>query len=258
MKIFFGTILVFSLSVGYAQSFEGTITWKVEMTVTDPATLAKIEQAKQDAGKPETVEAAKKMREKISDPAFQKVMQNDPDFRDRVIGSLMVMEGASLTDLMPNSAIVKFRGKDMHTLVKRKLGDYEILYLGEKDSIYRILRESGKFNPVKPKTKPEPPKITRTSETMTIAGYTCVRYLLEQKDGRKGNYWVTTQLQKVNADVFWLQQDVFVFPDVNAFPMRIEMTIPQGVYNIEVTNVDRTPPPLSDLQIPVGYTLRTK
>jgi len=106
------------------------------------------------------------------------------------------------------------------------------------------------------------PKITKTSETQKILGYTCTKYIIEQtgRDGKtvNTNYWATNEIKDVDLKALAKQQtgqgESVIFTEIDGVPLKMEMTMPDGKMTMECTQIKRESLPASTFVLPAGYS----
>jgi hypothetical protein len=113
----------------------------------------------------------------------------------------------------------------------------------------------------KPKTKIS---VTKTGETKTINGFSCVKYVLRQGKEETGNVWTTgavaeyakmknemQEFSKRLMEQIPMGKDLAeAMKKVEGFPIQTTIS---GVTSI-VTKVEKKTPSASEFEVPVGYT----
>lgn len=111
-----------------------------------------------------------------------------------------------------------------------------------------------------PKSPDAPkPKITKTSETETIAGYTCTKYLVEEPNGKSVQHvWVTKDL-KVPVAAFsggiGSKSSSMIIDGIEGLPLKITFTDNGNASEMVATAVKKEKLNTSDLQLPSGYAI---
>jgi Domain of unknown function (DUF4412) len=104
------------------------------------------------------------------------------------------------------------------------------------------------------------PTVTKTSETMTILGHPCTKYIVQMTEGSRTinqNLWATTDIKDI--DIKNMRKQNFgrghsIFYDgMDGFPLRIESSMPQGNMVMEVTDISRGSLQASDFTIPSDF-----
>jgi hypothetical protein len=267
-QLFFAALLLLLVLPGHAQLFEGTIHWKMEAVITDPATKAKMEEAQKKLNDPATQAQMKELEAKMSDPQFKAMMESNPQMKTQMEAMLKAAKGGSAS-FIPTG--LELKTKNGNTLTKMEGGimaNMEMLYLKDKNLSYRIDRESKTYS-VLPKgdehpdekTKTPEVKVTKTTETKKILDYTCTKYVAEATySGKKTTqiFWTTTDIK--DFDMKSMSQQRFgnnpqhlFYDKIDGVPLRIEMTLPEGNMTMEVTSLKRHALPAADFTIPTGY-----
>ncbi|MBT1708315.1 DUF4412 domain-containing protein [Fulvivirgaceae bacterium PWU5] len=268
-QLFFAALLLLLVLPGQAQLFEGTIRWKMEAVITDPATKAKMEEAQKKMNDPATQAQMKELEAKMSDPQFKAMMEANPQMKTQMEAMLKAAKGGNINSFIPTG--LEQKTKNGNALTKMEGGimaNMEMLYLKDKNQSYRIDRESKTYS-VLPKgdenqddkTKTPEVKVTKTTETKKILDYTCTKYVAESTyQGKKSTqiFWTTTAIQ--DFDMKSMAQQRFgnnpqrlFYEKIDGVPLRIEMTVPEGNMIMEVTSLKRHALPAADFAIPTGY-----
>lgn len=250
-------LLLLTVGVSMAQPFEGSIKWNMKVEITDPATKAQMEQAKKMASDPATQAKIKEM---------QKMLESNPQMKAQLEPMLKMMTGGDPSALIPSGMTMKLNGKNsLLSMEGGMLDKTDFLYLADKDVTYQI-NHSQKSYSVKQKsqyTPTEKPKVTKTSETAKILGYTCTKYLVELTSARgattKMNYWATDEIKGIDLKTLAKQQaskdtQELVIPDIDGFPLRIETNTGQALIHMEVVDLKKGGLSASDFSLPKGYS----
>lgn len=268
-QLFFAALLLLLVLPGHAQLFEGTIHWKMEAVITDPATKAKMEEAQKKLNDPATQAQMKELEAKMSDPQFKAMMESNPQMKTQMEAMLKAAKGGNVNSFIPTG--LEMKTKNGNTLTKMEGGmmaNMEMLYLKDKNLSYRIDRESKTYSALPKgdehqdeKTKTPEAKVTKTSETKKILDYTCTKYVVEAAYGTKKStqiFWTTTDIK--DFDMKGMSQQRFgnnpqhlFYDKIDGVPLRIEMMIPEGNMIMEVTSLKRHALPAADFAIPTGY-----
>ena len=264
-KIVLMLALVLVVMTGRTQSFEGVLAWSIKMEITDPATKAKMEEAKKKANDPANQAKIKEMQAKMNDPQFKAMLESNPQMKQQIDAMMKMMTGGDLSSMIPSGVLIKIKGLSSATMIQGGIMDKsEVLYLADKDQTYTINHAAKTYmvNAKATQTSQEKPKVTKTSETATILGHKCTKYIIETKDGSgktvNTDYWTTTEIKEIDMKALAKQQmskdQTFVYPDVEGVPLKMEVKMPQGNMVMEVTELKKQSIPASELQIPAGYT----
>ena len=267
-QLFFAALLLLLVLPGHAQLFEGTIHWKMEAVITDPATKAKMEEAQKKLNDPATQAQMKELEAKMSDPQFKAMMESNPQMKTQIEAMLKAAKGGNVNSFVPTGLEMKTKNGSNLTKMEGGIMDkMEVLYLKDKNESYRIDRASKTYS-VLPKgdehqdaTKTPEAKVTKTTETKKILDYTCTKYVVEATyEGKKSTqiFWTTTDIQ--DFDMKSMSQQRFgnnpqrlFYDKIDGVPLRIEMTVPEGNMIMEVTSLKRHALPAADFAIPTGY-----
>lgn len=249
-----------------AQNFEGIITWKITSEITDPKVKAQMEEAKKKMDDPAMKAQMKEMETKMNDPQFKAMMDANPQMKAQLEASLKMMQSGDMSNLIPKSHVLKIKGQNyLSKMEGGPFADSELLYLNDKNVTYRIHPKDRTYSLIKPYTvaaddKTEV-KVTKTSETAKVMGYTCVKYIAEissQGHTVVQNIWTTPEikgidLKKITQQRMTNNQDVLVYDKIDGFPLKVEMKMPQGNMVMEVSDLKKQSLPASDFAIPAGF-----
>jgi len=263
MKNFlFVLVLVVSGVCLKAQSFEGTVKWKITSEITDPDVKAQMEKMKDPANQAKM----KEMQEKMNDPQFKAMMESNPQMKTQLEAMTKAMaSGGGLEAIMPSGLTIKLKGKNTSSIMEGGAGaGMEILYLGDKNQSYRIDRSSKTYSvlaPGKANTQNENTKVTKTSETRKILGYTCTKYVVEVQEGKQAQqqiFWTTTDIKDIDFKNMARQrlaqgQPNMFYDKIDGVPLRMEMKHPKGTMTMEATDLKRETLAATDFVVPSGF-----
>jgi hypothetical protein len=271
MKKILLVLLVLSALVSDAQNFEGIITWKITSDVTDPKVKAQMEEAQKKMNDPSTQAQMKEMQEKMNDPQFKAMMEANPQMKSQMEAAMkMIQGGGDLNSVMPKGYTIKIKNQNVLTTMEGGvMANMEILYLADKKTSFRINREAKTYS-VLPQNASEVSKdpaskvdikVTKTSETAKVLGYTCTKYIVES--ATKGHtmqqhFWTTTAIKDFDFKSLAHQrmgnsQQSLFYEQIEGVPLKMEMVMPQGKMVMEVTELKKQPLPSADFQIPSGF-----
>ena len=262
-------LLVLSIKA-FAQTFEGTITWSVDMEITDPAVKAQMAESQKAMQDPAKI---KEMEEQMNSPQFKAMMEQNPQMKEQMERMLAMMKsGGGMNSMMPSGMILKI--KDKNSLFKMEGGIVvnEFLSLDGETKTYSINRENKTYAVMEPpaqqqdNTGESKAKVTKTDERATIAGYPSTKYIVESMDGGTktvSSIWATTELKGVDYKSmakrkFTRSKQNFFYEEIEGFPMKVVQNLPQGTVTIEVKSVKKESLPASDFVAPSeasGYKL---
>jgi len=169
-----------------------------------------------------------------------------------------------MSSMMPKSLTIKI--KDQNTLTKMDGGmmaNTEILFLKNKNTTYKIDREAKTYSVMSSSDtmKLSNVKITKTSETTKILGYTCTKYIAESTvQGRPVHqmFWATTAIKdldfrSMSRQRFGQGQQTMFYEKIEGVPLKIEMKSDQFGMTMEVVELKKQSLPASDFTVPKDY-----
>lgn len=254
-------LLLFSLETT-GQSFEGTITWSIQMEITDPQLKAQMEQAQKEMQDPERLAELKKS---LEDPQVKAMMEQNPQMKAQMEQALKMLQGGDLSSMIPKGMAVK--AKDGHMLTKMEGGmmQNEILSRKDKDETYIIDRDSKTYRVTKNgdyAADSLTAEVVKTSETAKILGYACTKYQVALTMGgqpMKQDIWATSELKGFDISAMARQQKEAgnqqseIFRKINGVPLKMVMNTPQGIMTMEAKEVKRQSLSASEFEIPAGF-----
>jgi len=253
-------VLAFATSTLWAQKFEGSIKWSMKMDITDPSLKSKMDAAQND---PAMQAKMKELQEKMKDPQFKAMMENNPQVK-AMIDKMAQGGGINMNSMVPKGMIVKL--KDGNSLVTMDggvtAGDFLNLNdvngslsvkLDRQNKTYKKLASSNNGN--QPQST-----VTKTSETTKVIGYNCTKYVVTQNSNgmiQTYNVWATTEIKNMDIKSLTRQkmgngQSIFS-SSIDGVPLRVESSMPQGSFVMEVTEIKNESYPDSDFKIPSDY-----
>lgn len=265
MKNMLILFLLGCLSGVHAQSFEGVIRWKITMEL-DPATKAKMDAAQRQMNDPETKKQMKEMQEKMNDPQFKAMMESNPQLKAQIEGMLKATQGGEVSSMMPTGLTVKIKGSN--SLAKMEggiMGNMEILYVGDKNLSYRLDREAKTYSIISvgdsDTIKVSDVKVTKTSETTKVLGYTCTKYLVEstiQGHPIQQVMWATPEIKGLDLKSLAKQrmgngQQGIFYEKIAGVPLKMEIKQPEGGMIMEAVDLKKQSLPASEFSIPAGF-----
>lgn len=259
-------ILLFSMTFAKAQDFEGVITWKISMEITDPKTKAQMEEAQKKMSDPKQQAQMKEMMDRMNDPQVKAMMESNPQMKAQLEKALQMAQGGDLTSLVPTGYTIKI--KNQNTLVSMEGGmmaNTEMLFLKDKNTTYRIDRENKTYSKLPQVTSKQDnqieTKVTKTTETEKILDYTCTKYIVDVTTNGKTMqqyFWTTTAIKGIDFKSLAHQRvadekQALFYDKVDGLPLKMEMTTPQGSMVMVVTGLKKQSLPASDFTIPSGF-----
>lgn len=250
----------------YGQQFEGTVTWTMKMEVTDPKLKAEMERGQQRMSDPANQAKMKEMQEKMNDPRMKAMMESNPQMKAQMEQMQKVMSGGG--QVMPKSFRIRTKGGNTLTLMEGGMMDgMEMLFLKDKSMTVRLDRANKTYTVMpgggddKGNAMAATPKVTKTSETMTILGYNCTKYIAEFTEGgitRSEVIWTTTDIKDFDSKSFGRQRmgqgGRTMFPaGVEGVPLKVEATTKEGKMTMEATEIKRESLNAADFAIPTNF-----
>jgi hypothetical protein len=234
--------------------------WSMKFEASDPAMKAKMEEGNKKASDPAK---QKEMQDAMNDPKMKAMMEANPAMKARME---QVMQGQQSGDMagsmMPKGFTVKIKdGKSLVTMEGGMSG--EMLNTGDK--VYRLDRANKTYSVMpsgegKEMENKQKPTVTKTSETMKIAGHNCTKYIItivEHGQTITSNQWATTEIKDFDTKMLLKQktgrgQSMF-YEGVEGIPLRTETTMKEGTSIMEVTDIKRESLNAADFTIPSDY-----
>jgi len=248
--------------------------WTMKMEITDPQMKAQMEAAEKQMKDPATQAKMKEMQAKMEDPQFKAMMESNPQMKAQIENMLKAAQGGGgLSSMFPKGMQIKVKNNNSITKMDGgMMSNMEMLYLTDKNTAYRIDRENKTFSVMPQFTDKDKEKekldykVTKTSETTKILGYTCTKFIVEstsqdpdaKKMAMKQFFWTTTDMKGIDLKSLSKQrmgnsQQALFYEQIEGVPLRIEMTMPQGHMAMEVTEIKKQSLPASDFEVPAGY-----
>ncbi len=262
------TVLTLTAS---AQNFEGTITWSFKAVL--PADMAQQMQGAQGMMNDPAMLA--QMQAAMSNPQMKAMMEGNPQMKammdNMAKGRGAAAAGGNLMDgMLPKSIAVKIKGTSSLSIIEGGLTAGEILTLADKNVAYLIDRPSRTYTTVTQDTAAVAApagkfKITRTSETATILGYSCKKTLVQDTSGQgvAASYtiWSTTDIAGANSKQFAQMKlseggDTSFMSSIDGVPMRMEIAAEGMKITMEASAVKKESIADSLLALPAGFTER--
>ena len=254
-----------------AQNFEGTITWSFRVNMSaemsqqmqgaqammnDPAMLAEMQAA-------------------MNNPQMKAMMEGNPQMKAMMDGMTKgrgAAPGGNMMDgMLPKSIAVKIKGNSSLSLIEGGMTAGEILTLSDKNLAYLIDRPSRTYSLMSQGAAAAAApaaryKITRTSETATILGYTCKKTLVEDTTAAAGTpstyvLWSTTDIAGANSKQFAQMKlsegsDTSFMSSIEGVPLRMEIAAEGMKITMEASAVKKESLADSLFVLPAGFTER--
>ena len=262
--------LLLSFTFAKAQNFEGIISWKFTMVITDPKAKAEMEAAQKKMNDPETQAQMKAMQEQMNDPQMKAMMEANPQMKKQMEAAMkMAQGGGDINSMMPKGMVTKVKNQNAITVMDGGfMGNMEMLYLKDKNTTYSIDREAKTYS-VMPQNKGDGSsekkidvKVTKTSETAKILNYPCTKYIVEvTSDGNTLTqyFWTTTAIKDFDLKSLSQQRiggnsNAMLFYDkLEGVPLKVEMPSPKGSMLMEMTEYKKQSLSSADFAIPAGF-----
>lgn len=262
-------MLLLSVAAVKAQNFEGIITWKFTMEITDPKAKAEMEAAQKKMNDPETQAQMKALQEQMNDPQMKAMMEANPQMKKQMEAAMkMAAGGGDINSMMPKGMTTKMKNQNALTTMNGGImGNMEMLYLKEKNISYSIDREAKTYW-VMNQTGGEAGddkmdvKVTKTNETTKILNYPCTKYIaVVTSDGNTFTqyFWTTTAIKDFDLKSFSHQRlggdnkAAFYYEKLEGVPLRVEIPSDKGKMLMEMTEFKKQTISSADFAIPAGF-----
>lgn len=254
--------LVFAATMT-AQEFEGTITWKMQAQITDPAMQSKMQAAQARMASPE-------MQAALQNPEMQAMMAQNPQMKAMIERQMAALKGPASDGgqggLFPTGFTLRTKGARSLVRVEGGMFPSEVLTQSDLNAAYQIDRASETYRRLPQDqsgsaTGPAP-RVTRTAETAKILGYTCTRCVVETSAGpEKAAYsiWVTKDIKGFdparlkNMRVGRAPGPNFM-DQLDGVPMKMEITTPQAKLVMEVSAIQAESLAAALFELPEGFS----
>lgn len=241
-------VLMLSTVAGFAQQFEGTMKWSMQSEIKDPRVRAQMEQAKKQSADPAAQARMKEMQAKMDDPEFKKMMDANPQMKAQMEQAMKMMQGGGMEDMIPKGMVVKIKGKNSISHMDGGMMTGDILRLSDKDQSYYIDRDKKTYYVMNAGSssgkKQEEAKVTKTSETASILGYTCTKYLAEITERGKTitqSIWATTEISGLDFNHFGNSQMSggrnVSYAGIEGVPLKVEVDTPEAKMVMEAVEI---------------------
>jgi hypothetical protein len=246
MKIFQAiiiTFLIFVIHTASAQSFEGTIRYKVRYDYEDSAKQKQALAQRVLADQPDVPERVARMRE-----LRRSFEDNEKDLEKSKLDSSIsfTLSGGSKSS---NYFTVRLQGGHASTYTEGGVPEFnqEIIY--RKDNPRGITRSIiGEFYWLLPDlAESKPLHVRKTTTTASILGYACQGYEADLKNEKlpyKAQIW-TTKAINIDPSIFrkigWsmLDQNNILYSGMEGIPLRVVLYCPGYVVTLEAIEVKK-------------------
>jgi hypothetical protein len=272
-KLFFVALVAILYSCAQAQDFEGTVVWKMRADISDPAMRQQMQAAQAQLSSPEIQAKLKEAQTAMNTPEMQAMMAQNPQMRAMIEKSMAAAApkpGASSDDatggLFPKSITMKAKGARTFVKIEGGMMPSEILTLGDKGVSYKIDRSAKTYQVLAKPDDASPSagafKVTRTSESTKVLGYTCTRYLVEpvgEGDGTTYSVWTTKEIKgldpkKMSSLQVGRDSGPNFMSQLDGAPLKMEISTHQAKILMEATAIKTEPLPDSTFALPKGFT----
>ena len=138
----------------------------------------------------------------------------------------------------------------------------QMLWLSDKQQYYQINQTNKTYTLLPPDSTarklPEQyrPVVTKTSETTTLLGYSCTKYIIRFRSDSSFNqiYWATTTINIPSLKSLPGQSgQALYYEGMEGLPLKMELSSPQMRLVTAVTMIKKTALPDSLFVLPAGY-----
>jgi Domain of unknown function (DUF4412) len=256
-------VVLFLALTTYAQSFEGTIKWSMELNITDSATKAKMDEARKQLDDPAMQAKMKELQARMNDPQFKAMIEGNPQMKAQMEMAMKLMESHDVSSMIPKGVTVKVKDNNMlANMDGGVMNKMEILYTKDKPGGIRIDRNNKTYSVLSPgnaETQKPDAKVTNTGLTMKILNHTCTKYIVEitSPDGKQLQqiFWTTREisLDMKTISQYKVGKSPLFYDQLEGVPLRIELTMPEGRVILEVTDLKKEFLTAAEFQIPADY-----
>jgi hypothetical protein len=260
-------LFVSATLLAYSQSFEGVIKWKLTFDISDPKMRNNASN-----NSPQVTEAQRQMMEKMNDPEFKKMLDQNPQMKAQIEKAMTQMsKGASntanpLMNSMPIGMTIKIKkNNSLVRILGGMMDGKETLYLADKDETYSLDSQTKSYSKLPKRTATaqpaQKPVITKTDDYMTIAGYKCRKYIVEHpSDQSKQVIWASTEFKGLDLSAFkklrGSDEKTFIYDGIEGIPLSVEGTARELKYQMQVTEIVKQTIDPSEVAIPKDFKER--
>jgi hypothetical protein len=264
LKLVFALLLV--VGVTQAQDFEGTIKWSFKIDFTDPKMKAQVAEAQKQMSDPAVQAQLKQAMERMNTPEMKKMMETNPQLKAQMEAMMKNMQGNAGGSLIPTGFTLKTKNGNVLTQAEGgMLAGSETLYLKDKNESYLINRDAQTYTVIpqhETMAEERDPSITiqKTNETQKILNYVCTKTIVtitEDEHTLKQIFWTTKEIKNLDLKNLSNQKmgdQAMYYKNIDGVPLKMEMSMPQGMMTMQVTEIKKEALPASSFQIPSGFT----
>lgn len=271
MKRIAALLFVLTLQISWvrAQTFEGTIRWTMKMDITDPEMKSKMEEGQKKMNDPKNQAQMKEMQERMNDPKMKAMMEANPQMKAQMEKMMKMQQGGGdMSSMMPSGYTIKIKGGNSLTVMEGGMMDgHEVLHQEDGNKSFSLDRNAKTYSVMQTgmgkedKASMPQVKITKTSETAKILGYTCTKYLAETTmEGRPSTqiFWTTTDIKDIDFKKMASQRmgqggQPMYYDKLEGVPLKMEMSTPQGTMVMEVAEIKRGSISADEFKIPSDF-----
>ncbi len=247
------------LSFTFAESFEGILTWKMDMKMSG-ASMQKMPEI--------SAEQKAQMAQMMDNPQMKAMMENNPQMKAQMEMMKKMSSGGTMDSMMPKGFTIKLKNGNSLVTMEGGSGPMAgkmLLSVPSKNLKVSLDPEHKAYHSIDASTlkgAPSDTKFTKTEETLSILGYKCRKFVSEKTEmGKKINMeiFATTELSGFAFDGF---KSLAIGPGskglslewIEGVPLKIISKGDQGEMQMEVTSISKKALPDSDFSIPATFT----
>jgi hypothetical protein len=252
-------LLLFFNASAIAQEFEGLVKWSVKMDFKDHRKKSHMEHTQKKMKDPAMQSKVQEMEAKMSNPEQREAIQKDPKMKHEMNQTMALLKSSAL---YPTGIIMRIREGNTITALEGTLVSNEVLDIKATGESFNVNRQHKTYSKIggPPRLKPnENVSVTKTTETATILGYRCTKYLIENKDPKKGliqEIWTTTDFTAFDLRSFRNQKfgrNSWYFEGVEGVPLRMVAQNDDGDVTIEAIAIEKRQQKAEDFSVPADY-----
>lgn len=263
IKLLISTLLLASSCI-QAQSFEGTIEWKMAFEITDPKIKKDMADAEKQLNDPKNRAQMEELKKQMEDPEMKAMLESNPQMKEQMEKMLtMTQNGGGISSMMPTGLVIKTKNNNSLATVNGGIAHTTLsLASGESYTINHDAKTYAKIaNTVNQKADaPEKYVITKTGETAKILNYNCTKYKVIYTEQNKTitNYvWATTEIKDIdwqkmkNSSSFkrnseWMNK-------IEGVPLKMQVQEETASITMEVVKMQKETLNNDLFKLPVGY-----
>jgi hypothetical protein len=244
----------------------------MQTEIADPAMRREMQDAEAQMSSPKMQAQMREAQEAMNSPQMQEMMKQNPQMRAMIEAQMGALKrpaaksGGGFGGMMPEGFVLKTKGLRTLVAVQGGMMASEVLTWSDKNVAYQLNREQQTYRLLPQgtdaKESPDAFKITRTSDTAKVLGYTCTRYLVESRQGRERvNYsiWATKEIKgfdpaKLRSLRMGREKGPNFMSQLDGVPMKMEMGTPEAKMTMEVTAITPGRLPDSTFELPSNFT----